>query len=145
MLKTIVLFIASTFFFLVDTQKTSCDCRTKIGEFAVTTDGKIIYKGKNAKGQYLYDLSLTFKNEIGCKIFVPSIQFNDNNWIFEPKISLNTDAKNRKKAYRKSIVSETMLKPIMGLDDALFADMLVDYDTGAKACNLSVTIAFQNK
>jgi hypothetical protein len=124
------------------TKKPSCDCRTKKGEYSVTTDGKMTLKSKNAKGQFVYDLAITFKNEVNCAVYIPSIQFNDINIVFEPKIKLTPDAKGRKKPYRKLFTSATKLTPVVGLDDMLFADLLVDYDIGEKACNLSVTIEY---
>ena len=140
MKKLFFISLLCTFTNFVLAQKSSCGCKTKQGEYAVTTDGEITYKGKNAKGQFLYDLSITFKNEVNCAIFIPTIQFNDNDLIFEPKIKL--ESKGKKKPYRKMIISNTKLKPVLGLDDATFADMLVDYELGEKACNLSVTIGY---
>ncbi len=123
-------------------QKPACDCKTKQGVYSVSVDGKLTYKGKNTANKFVYDLTMTFTSQVPCKVVIPDIQFNAIDMVLEPKLTLLADAKNSKKTYRKQFVSDKKLQPVTGLDDALFADVIVGYYLGEKACDYTETIGY---
>lgn len=140
--KILLLLTICAFANLAQAQRNICNCKTKAGVNSVTIDGKIIFKGKNTANLFLYDLNVTFTNQSTCKVFVPDIQFNSINQTLEPKLTLLADAKNRRKSYRKLITSKIKLEPQLGLDDALFAEVIVGYFTEEKACDYTETIGY---
>ncbi|WP_028522082.1 hypothetical protein [Runella limosa] len=127
--------------FVVKAQKSSCNCTTKQGNYSLTIEGTVIYKGTSKAKGHTYDVNLSFKNESSCGLKVESILMGST--LINPAVSLNTDSKSRKKSFKKLIQLNTLLEPSVGLDDALFADLLVSYTLNGKPCSHDVTVAYK--
>jgi hypothetical protein len=122
-------------------QKPLCGCTTKQGNYSLTVDGTVTFKGTTKALGHSYEVNLSFKNESGCVLKVESVLLGST--LLKPAISLNTDAKSRKKNLKKLIQLNTLLEPSVGLDDALFADLLVSYVLNGKPCSHDVTVAYK--
>ena len=127
--------------FVVKAQKSSCNCTTKQGNYSLTIEGSVTYKGTTKASGHTYEVNLSFKNESSCALKVESILMGST--PINPAVSLNTDPKSRKKNFKKLIQLNTLLEPSVGLDDALFADLLVSYTLNQKPCSHDVTVAYK--
>lgn len=125
----------------IHAQKSSCSCRMKDGAYSLTVDGIVKYKGTSKTLGHTYEVNLSFKNESKCTMRVENILIGTTD--IKPNISLNIDAKNRKKSFNKILQISTRLEPSIGLDDALFADLLVSYKLNNIECSHEVTVAYE--
>lgn len=126
---------------VVKAQKPLCGCTTKQGNYSLTVDGTVSFKGTSKALGHSYEVNLSFKNESGCVLKVESILLGST--LINPAMNLSTDVKSRKKNLKKLIQLNTLLEPSVGLDDALFADLLVSYVLNGKPCSHDVTVAYK--
>lgn len=126
----------------IQAQKSACGCRIKDGAYSLTVDGIVTYKGTSKALGHTYEVNLSFKNESKCTMKVENILIGTTD--IKPNISLNIDAKTRKKSFKKILQFKTLLEPSVGLDDALFADLLVSYKLNNIECSHEVTVAYQS-
>lgn len=126
----------------IQAQKSVCGCRIQDGAYSLTVDGIVKYKGTNKALGHTYEVNLSFKNESKCTMKVDNILIGIT--IINPNITLSVDAKNRKKSFNKVLQISTRLEPSVGLDDALFADLLVSYKLNNIECSQEVTVAYQS-
>jgi hypothetical protein len=122
-------------------QKSTCGCTTKEGVNSLTVDGIVKYKGTSKALGHTYEVRLSFKNESKCPLKVENILIGTTD--INPNITLNIDAKNRTKSFNKILQISTHLEPSIGLDDALFADLLVSYKLNKIECSNEVTVAYE--
>lgn len=125
----------------IQAQKPACGCRIKDGAYSLTVDGIVKYKGTSKALGHTYEVNLSFKNESKCTMKVENILIGTTD--IKPNISLNIDAKTRKKSFKKTLQFKTLLEPSVGLDDALFADLLVSYKLNNTECSHEVTVAYE--
>ena len=125
----------------IQAQKPDCGCRIKDGAYSLTVDGIVTYKGTSKALGHTYEVNLSFKNESKCTMKVENILVGTTDIM--PNITLNVDAKNRKKSFKKTLQFKTLLEPSIGLDDALFADLLVSYKLNNLECSHEVTVAYE--
>lgn len=126
----------------IQAQKSACGCRIQDGAYSLTVDGIVKYKGTSKALGHTYEVNLSFKNESKCTMTVDNILIGTT--IIKPNITLSVDAKNRKKSFNKELQISTRLEPSVGLDDALFADLLVSYKLNNIECSHEVTVAYQS-
>ena len=122
-------------------QKPACGCVTKEGVNSVQVDGIVKYKGTSQTLGHTYEVNLVFINESKCSVKVENVLIGTTD--IKPNILLAVDAKNRKKTFKKTLQLKTLLEPSVGLDDALFADLLVSYRIGSKECSNEVTVGYE--
>lgn len=128
--------------FSVNAQKGNCNCSNTKGVNSVTSEGKVIYKGKNTQGNFIYDLSIVFTNQTNCKVLIPDVQFNANEKILQPNLTLPANQKNKKVKYQVRFTTTMQLNTQPGLDDNLFAELVVGYNIGKNACTHIETVAY---
>lgn len=126
----------------IQAQKSVCGCRIQDGAYSLTVDGIVKFKGTSKALGHTYEVNLSFKNESKCTMKVENILIGTTD--IKPNITLNTDVKNRKKSFNKTLQFKTLLEPSIGLDDALFADLLVSYKLNNIECSHEVTVAYQS-
>ena len=125
----------------IQAQKPTCGCRIKDGAYSLTVDGIVTYKGTSKALGHTYEVNLSLKNESKCTMKVENILIGTTD--IKPSISLNIDDKTRKKSFKKTLQFKTLLEPSIGLDDALFADLLVSYKLNNLECSHEVTVAYE--
>jgi hypothetical protein len=135
---TLICFLATQ---TIQAQKPTCGCRIKDGAYSLTVEGIVTYKGTSKALGHTYEVNLSFKNESKCTMTVENILVGTTD--IKPNITLNIDAKNRKKSFKKTLQFKTLLEPSIGLDDALFADLLVSYKLNNLECSHEVTVAYE--
>lgn len=124
-------------------QKVPCTCLTKQGVNALTLDGTISYKGTSKSLGHTYEANLIFENQSKCVLTIENILIGST--LIKLNIVVNSDAKNRKKVYKKILQLNTLLEPSIGLDDALFADLLLSYKLNNTACSNEVTVGYEDR
>jgi hypothetical protein len=123
-----------------DAQKPSCSCVNKQGVNGLSLGGTINYKGTSKSIGHTYEANLIFENQSKCMLKVEDVLIGST--LIKLNLAINFDAKNRKKVYKKIIQLNTLLEPSIGLDDALFADLLVSYTLNSTVCSNEVTVAY---
>lgn len=124
-------------------QKNTCACTTKQGVNSLSVEGIVIYKGTSKALGHLYEINIVFENQSKCALQITNILIGTTE--IKPNLVLLMDTKNRKKTFKKTLQLNTLLVPSVGLDDALFADLLLDYKLNNTECSTEATVAYEKR